>query len=50
MCVTERVDQGLRQRLVQTEAALREAQAKKDAEALSCAAMAERLQAGECDL
>jgi hypothetical protein len=41
-----RVLQGLRQRMVQTETALREAQAKRDAEAASCAAMAERLQAG----
>jgi hypothetical protein len=38
--------QGLRQKLLQTESALREAQAKRDAEAASCAAMAERLQAG----
>lgn len=43
-----RLPQGLRQRLMQTEVALREAQAKKDAEAVSCAAMAERLQAGAC--
>jgi hypothetical protein len=39
--------QGLRQRLLQTESALREAQAKRDAEAASCSAMAERLQSGE---
>ena len=39
--------QGLRQRLAQTEVALREAQAKRDAEAAACAAMSERLQAGE---
>ena len=44
--IVMRVLQGLRQRMVQTEAALREAQAKRDAEAASCAAMAERLQAG----
>jgi hypothetical protein len=44
-----RLLQGLRQRLMQTKVALREAQAKKDAEAASCAAMAERLQAGACD-
>jgi hypothetical protein len=41
-----RVVQGLRQRLLQTESSLREAQAKRDAEAASCAAMAERLHAG----
>jgi hypothetical protein len=47
MIVTVCIQQGMRQKLLQTEAALREAQAKKDAEAASCAAMAERLQAGE---
>ncbi len=42
--------QGLRQRLMQSEVALREAQAQiTDAEAASCAAMAERLQSGACD-
>ncbi len=48
MCGIMRVLQGLRQKLLQTESALREAQAKRDAEAASCSAMAERLQAGSC--